>query len=172
MNRHRKKAVVESGGAGWRCPSSIPRLYRAGLGDGERDSNQTTRRTRAVDTIRRMRQIGTIPNEQWMQRLADYLFTLGIRIQAEPAQSGFAVWAIDEDRVTQARDELARFVQNPEDERYKAAEREARRLREQLVAREKERQKNVVDVRSQWRVPRTKPVTFFLISASCVVALV
>jgi GlpG protein len=118
-----------------------------------------------------MRQIGTIPNEEWMQRLADYLFTLGIRIQAEPAPSGFAVWAIDEDRVAQARDELARFVQNPDDERYKSAEREARRLRDQLVAREKERQKNVVDVRSQWRVPRTKPVTLFLIAASCVVAL-
>jgi len=106
-----------------------------------------------------------------MQRLADYLFTLGIRIQAEPAASGFAVWAIDEDRVAQARDELARFVLNPEDERYKAAEREARRLRDQLVAREKERQKNIVDVRSQWRVPRTRPLTFFLIAASCAVAL-
>jgi GlpG protein len=118
-----------------------------------------------------MRQIGTIPNEEWMQRLADYLFTLGIRIQAEPAESGFAVWAIDEDRVAQARDELARFVLNPEDERYKAAEREARRLRDQLVAKEKERQKNIVDVRSQWRVTRTRPVTFFLIAASCIVAL-
>jgi GlpG protein len=118
-----------------------------------------------------MRQIGSIPNEAWMQRLADYLFTLGIRIQAEPADGGFAVWAIDEDRVAQARDELARFVQNPEDERYRAAEREARRLRDDLVAREKERQKNVVDVRRQWRSPRTKPVTLVLIAASCAVAL-
>jgi hypothetical protein len=118
-----------------------------------------------------MRQIGTIPNEEWMQRLADYLFTLGIRIQAEPAESGFAVWAIDEDHVARARDEFARFVQNPDDDRYKSAEREARRLRDELIEKEKERQKNVVDVRSQWRRPRTRPVTFVLIAASCIVAL-
>jgi GlpG protein len=119
-----------------------------------------------------MRQIGSVPSEEWLQRLADYLFTLGIRIQAEPAsEGGFAVWAIDEDRVVQARDELSRFIENPDDERYRAAEREARRLRDDLIAREKARQKNIVDVRSQWRGPRTKPVTFGLIAASCVVAL-
>lgn len=118
-----------------------------------------------------MRQIGTIPNEEWMQRLADHLFTLGIRIQAEPAEKGFAVWAIDEDRVAQAREELARFIQNPDAECYKSAEREARRLRDELVTREKERQKNIVDVRSRWSGPRTRPVTFLLIAACCGIAL-
>jgi GlpG protein len=117
-----------------------------------------------------MRQIGTITNERQLDQLTDFLLTLGIRIQVEPEASGFAVWALDEDRVAQARDELNRFVQNPDDERYAAAAREADRLRDELIQKEKARKKNVVDVRGQWTVPRAKPVTILLVLISCAVA--
>jgi GlpG protein len=117
-----------------------------------------------------MRQIGTIPDEKQMQRLADYLLTQGIRVQAEHGEGGFAVWAIDEDRVSQARDELARFQQNPDDERYVAAAGEARRLRDQMIRTEKERQKNVVDFSRRWSVARGRPVTMLLIVLSCAAA--
>ncbi len=116
-----------------------------------------------------MRQIGTITDEKQMQRLADYLLTLGIRIQVEPGESGFAMWAIDEDRVSQAREELDRFQQNPDDERYAVAAREARRIRDEMIRSEKARQKNVIDVGRQWSVPRSKPLTMLLIVSSCIV---
>lgn len=105
-----------------------------------------------------------------MQRLADYLLTLGIRIQVESGESGFAVWAIDEDRVPQAREELNGFLQNPNDERYQTAQREAQALRNEWIRKEKERKKNVVDVSRQWSVPRGKPVTMLLIVLSCAAA--
>ncbi len=118
-----------------------------------------------------MRQIGTIADEQKVRRLADYLLTLGIRIQVEPGERDFSVWAIDEDQVSAARDELQRFLQNPGDGRYAAAEREARRLRDDLLRKEKERQKNVVDVRRKWASPAGMPLTMLLIAVSCVVAV-
>jgi GlpG protein len=118
-----------------------------------------------------MRQIGTIADEKQVQRLTDYLLTLGIRIQVEPGQSDYSVWAIDEDQVLRARDELQRFIQNPDDERYAAAENEARRLRDELLRKEKERQKNVIDVRRKWSSPTGNPFTILLIAISCVVAI-
>ena len=74
-----------------------------------------------------MRQIGTVTDGRQVQRLIDYLLTQGIRVQVEPGDGDYSVWAIDEDHVARARDELQRFLQNPDDERYAAAEREARR---------------------------------------------
>jgi GlpG protein len=118
-----------------------------------------------------MRQIGTITDERQVQRLADYLLTLGIRIQVEPGERDFSVWAIDEDQVSQARDELQRFLENPGDERYAAAEREARRLRDELIRKEKQRDKNVIDVRRRWSMPRGRPLTILLIVISCLVGI-
>lgn len=116
-----------------------------------------------------MRQIGTVAGEEQLQRLTDYLLTLGIRTHVDRDDGRFSIWALDEDRVPQAREELARFVENSGDERYVAAQREAARLRDDLIQKEKQRRKNVVDVRAQWTRPRTRPVTFFLIAVSCAV---
>src|SRR5258708_2194389 len=117
-----------------------------------------------------MRQIGTLADERQVQRLQDYLLTLGVRVQVDQAEGGFSIWAIDEDRVGQARDELNRFVQNPADERYAAAEREARKLRDELIRKEKDRRRSVVDVRRQWAAPRARPLTFLLIVICCAIA--
>src|SRR5580765_1766146 len=118
-----------------------------------------------------MRQIGTLAGERQVQRLGDYLLTRGIRIQVEQFESEFAIWAIDEDRVAQAREELQQFVQNPDDERYLAAEREAGKLRDELIRKEKERRRSIVDVRRQWARPRIQPLTFLLIVICCAVGL-
>ncbi len=117
-----------------------------------------------------MRQIGTIADDRQMQRLADYLLAQGIKIQAERGESGYMVWAIDEDRVHQAREEIARFQENPEDERYAGAARDARQIRDGAIRAEKTRQKNVVHAGRQWSVPRGKPVTILLIVLSCAAA--
>lgn len=116
-----------------------------------------------------MRQIGTLPDERQARRLADYLFTLGIRLQLESEQAGIAIWALDEDRVSQARDEFQRFIQNPNDERYAASEAQADLLRKELISKERQRQRNVVTVRGQWNMPAAKGLTFVLIVISCAV---
>jgi GlpG protein len=118
-----------------------------------------------------MRQIGTLTDQRQAQRLADYLFTRGIRVEVEPGNGGTVIWAIDEDRVAQAREELAAFLQNPEDEKYASAERAARQLRDDLIRKEKARLRNVVDVRRSWVSPRGRPLTTLLIVISCVVAV-
>jgi GlpG protein len=117
-----------------------------------------------------MRQIGTLSDERQVVRAADYLLTLGIRVQVERGESGFTVWAIDEDRVAQARKEFNHFVQNPQDERYLAAEHEARKLRDDMIRQEKDRRQKIVDVRRQWSAPRVRPLTFLLIVICCAVA--
>jgi GlpG protein len=117
-----------------------------------------------------MRQIGTLADERQVQRLGDYLLTQGVRIQVEQSEGGFAIWAIDEDRVAKAREELNQFIQNPDDERYLAAEREARTLRDELIRKEKNRRRSIVDVRRQWTTPRARPLTFLLIVICCAVA--
>jgi GlpG protein len=119
-----------------------------------------------------MRQIGTLPDEQQVQRASDYLLTLGIRVQVEKSDGGFAIWAIDEDRVAQAREELKTFIQNPNDDRYLAAEREAAKLRGELIRKEMERRGKIVDVRQQWAGSRGRPLTFLLIIACCALALI
>ena len=116
-----------------------------------------------------MRQIGTLADGRQVQRLGDFLLTQGVRIQVEQSEAGFAIWAIDEDRVAQARDELNRFVQDPHDARYLAAEREAARLRDELIRKERARRGTVVDVRRQWGTPRSRPLTFLLIVICCAV---
>ena len=117
-----------------------------------------------------MRQIGTLADERQVQRLGDYLLTQGIRIQVEPSEGRFAIWAIDEDLVAKAREVLQQFSQNPEDERYVAAEREARTLRDELIRKEKDRRRTVVDVSRQWTTPRARPLTFLLIVICCALA--
>jgi GlpG protein len=117
-----------------------------------------------------MRQIGTLADERQVQRLGDYLLTQGVRVQVDQSEGGFAIWAIDEDRVSLAREELNRFVENPNDERYLAAEREAGRIRDELIRKEKARRRSIVDVRRQWASPRIRPLTFLLIVVCCALA--
>jgi GlpG protein len=117
-----------------------------------------------------MRQIGTLSDERQVQCLGDYLLTQGIRIQVEQSEGRFAIWAIDEDLVAKAREELQQFSQNPDDERYVAAEREARTLRDELIRKEMNRRRNVIDVSSKWTAPRARPLTFLLIVICCALA--
>jgi len=119
-----------------------------------------------------MRQIGSLTDERQVQRAGDYFLTLGIHVQVEKSGDGYVIWAIDEDRVAQAREELKQFVQNPDDERYLAAEREAGKLRGELIRKEMERRGKVIDVRQHWTGSRARPLTILLIIVCCAVGLV
>jgi GlpG protein len=119
-----------------------------------------------------MRAIGTVANEQDAQRLGAFLLTLGIASQMDPAHDGYQVWIREEDKVERAKQELARFLQNPADPRYQTAEQLAQQVRQQQTQAEKQYQRNVRDIRSQWGRPSPKscPLTLGLIAACLVVA--
>jgi GlpG protein len=110
-----------------------------------------------------MRQIGILPSEQEAVRLASYLYTLGIRSQIEREPDGVAIWAIDEDRIPLAREEFARFVQNPADERYSAAEATAQRLLRENEQLDQQRRGNHVSMKQRFHQSNFRGLTFVLI---------
>lgn len=118
-----------------------------------------------------MRQIGTIQHETHLQRCLDYLLTRGIRSQPERTADGWAIWVYDEDRVTEARETLDRFLVNPDDPQFVNAGAEAERIRSAAIAREKQLRKQNVDVRSLWTSPgaATRPATILMIALAVIV---
>lgn len=119
-----------------------------------------------------MRQIGSLNSEKQAQRLADFLLTQGIRTQLEPAAGAWAIWVLDEDRVADGRAEFARFSENPEAPVYAESAAAAEKMRSDLIARQKQLRRNVIDVRSQWTRPTAnRPVTWMLMGTSIVVSL-
>lgn len=121
-----------------------------------------------------MRQIGTVAGEQDVKRFADHLLTRGIKTQLEHGEQGWAVWVFDEDRVADARRELAEFQQNPADARYAASTAEADAIRTETIRREARAKSNVVDMKSRWSAPANGNwlVTFLLMAASIGVSYV
>ncbi|GAA4421329.1 rhomboid family intramembrane serine protease [Bremerella cremea] len=95
-----------------------------------------------------MRQIGKLSSENEAARFTDYLLTLGIHSKADPAQQGeWSVWIHEENQVEQARTELEAFRSNPDDARYRKASDEAAGIRKMEQLREKERRKNIHEVK-------------------------
>lgn len=120
-----------------------------------------------------MRQIATIPDERQARKLTDYLLTLHITTRLEQTPAGWELWVCDEDRLTQAKQELEAFTRNPDDSRYEGAVPVAENLRRQEVQEEKKYRKNLIDVRERWGDPSPSnyPLTLSLIVISVVVSL-
>jgi GlpG protein len=121
-----------------------------------------------------MRQLATLPAEDQARAFADYLLTLRIETRLDPEPGGWAVWVCDEDRVAQARAELEQFTRNPSDPRYSRAGREAGALRRQEDQAERAYARRQVAMRDRFddaAAPRFHPLTFLLIAACVVVAL-
>ena len=116
-----------------------------------------------------MRQIGILPDETQAIRLAAYLYTLGIRSQVDPEPNGIAIWAIDEDRISQARDEFAKFIQEPENERYVAAGETALKLQEDAKRVDEMRRRNFIPLNRRFNRTNFKSLTFVLIVICCAV---
>ncbi|MBS0266523.1 MAG: rhomboid family intramembrane serine protease [Planctomycetes bacterium] len=110
-----------------------------------------------------MRQIGTLVDERQAMKLTAYLFTLGIRSQLEEENGEFLIWAHDEDRISQAREEFQQFVQDPGAARYQQAEEQAGRLQATLVQQEMERRKSAPIIRPRPLAPSSRGLTFVLI---------
>jgi GlpG protein len=120
-----------------------------------------------------MRQIATLPEGDAARALSDYLRTLQIDTRLERQAEGWAVWVCDEDRVPQARQELAEFERNPSDPRYARAARQAQALRLQERRTEEEYQRRQSRMHKRMADPATRPApwTFALVVVCGAVAL-
>jgi GlpG protein len=117
-----------------------------------------------------MRQIGKVASAADLERLTDYLFTLGITTQSEPEGSEYVVWAHEEDRIDEARATLDEFRRDPRNPRFEQAAAEARKLRREQDRRERTTQRRTVDLGRQWNArPATPQVTLALIAISVAV---
>lgn len=121
-----------------------------------------------------MRKIGSLPQERDAQRFAAYLVTQGIDSHAEEDADSWAIWVRDESRLDEARHALEVFHENPADPRYKGAEEKAESIRREAARKRQEAQKNVVEMRGQWKVQTAQygPLTATLIGLSILVTLI
>jgi GlpG protein len=120
-----------------------------------------------------MRQAGTLPPDADAERFADYLLTLGIKTRIDAGNNGRIVWIKDEQDLERGRHELAEFLANRADPKYRMAQDGARAIRQDLEAKEKQYRKNLMDVRRGWAQPITgrAPITMTLMGLSIAVAL-
>jgi len=100
-----------------------------------------------------MRQIATIESVDHAERFQDFLIARGIKCSLEDGDDGCTLWIVDEDRVAEARAELVRFRQQPDDPRYANARAEANAVLQAEAAKRKAARRNVVNVSDRWRQP-------------------
>lgn len=117
-----------------------------------------------------MRLAGKIADQHDAATAVDYLLTLGISAKAETADGAWQIWILDEDRVVEGKQVLAEFAANPRDEKYRAAAKEADRLRRAEIDRAIAAKKNVVRLGNSVGAYRgRRPVTMMLLAACAVV---
>ena len=98
-----------------------------------------------------MRRVGAITDLGLAKRFADFLLTRGIVARIDKESEGCGVWIHDEQYVEQSRAELRQFLVDPRSIDYQDVEREAEEIRKEAVRRQKQREANLVDVRSRWQ---------------------
>jgi GlpG protein len=120
-----------------------------------------------------MRQAGTLPSQQDAQRFSDYLLSIGISSRVEhTADDSWAIWIHDENQIPLSKQKLDEYLLEPNDERYRTAERVARQAKREAAEKRRKAQKNFIDMRDQWASPwRRRPVTMALIVISVLVYL-
>ena len=113
-----------------------------------------------------MRQAGVISDKVRADQFADYLLTRGISTRLDQTSEGWIVWVLDEQFVEQSREELQEFLADPDAPQYQSVTKEATEIRNERLKREKQYQKNVVDVRRKWQSPlrRNVPVTMTILA--------
>ena len=94
-----------------------------------------------------------LSSESHAGRFVDFLTTQGIIAQAEEEQGSWSIWVRDENQVDSARQELEQFERSPEATRYRDVQRQAANLRQRQFKKQRETQKNLVEMRQHWNRP-------------------
>ncbi len=118
-----------------------------------------------------MRQIGKLPPDLAPEPFHDHLLTLDVKSRIDPGPDGQPIWVYDEDKVQQARDELALYLADPQNPRYQTAQSIAQTVRDRERSLDKAYRKNYREVTDLWAAPRLyqRPLTMALIAISIVV---
>lgn len=118
-----------------------------------------------------MRQIGTLPRDLDPRAFADYLLSLGVKSRIDDHPEGWHVWIYNEDHVPKAREELAGYVRQPNDPRYRASAQAAEAIRRDEKQREKTFRKNYRDSSDVWGDPtfRKRPLSTLLLVACAII---
>jgi GlpG protein len=93
-----------------------------------------------------LRQIGTLPGTADPQTFGDHLLSLGITSRAVRSPDGWAIWVHNEDEFTRAKEELARYQDDPDAPRFHAAGERAEEVRRESARRDRAYRKNVRDL--------------------------
>lgn len=120
-----------------------------------------------------MRMLTVLPDEQQARRFGAYLLVRGMPNQVEQGGEGWAVWVENDDHLAPAGEALAAFRAAPDAEQFRAAAREADAVRDQQEQVQRRARHRQVDVRTAWSAAagRSAPLTYALIGACVVVAL-
>ena len=108
-----------------------------------------------------MRQLGTLPKELDPKVFADYLLTLGMKTRVDERPDGWSFWIYNEDHLKRAQEELAGYVESPNDPRYKSAVDSAKTIRREEQQLDQKFRKNFREAADIWGYPslRRRPVT-------------
>jgi GlpG protein len=122
-----------------------------------------------------MRQAGIIKDEREAQRFAAWLVAQRIEAHAEREDAGWAIWVRDEDQIQRAREALQQFQANPQDPKYKDAQRTAEQVLREQDEERKRAKGNVVEMRGRWgtgnAVVRRCPLVLAIIGVCILVYL-
>jgi len=115
-----------------------------------------------------MRQIGSFPDDR-VQHFVDYLVANGMPAETSRGSDGtYEVWIIEEDHLAEASRQFTEFSADPQDDKYRQAATQARKVREQLRQRAQQFQKNIVRVNQ--RTGLRKPPLCLAILIICIVS--
>ena len=121
-----------------------------------------------------MRQVGSLPNEHDATQFAAYLVAVGIDAHAEQDHAAWTVWVRDENSITKAKELFDEYRQQPDNDRYRTARRDAESLLRQKAERRSSAEKNVISMKGRWNQTTTRraPLTMTMIGLSVIVTLV
>ena len=107
------------------------------------------------------------------EQFAAYLVSQGIACSVDATEAGHVIWVQDEDRVAQAKEELAEFRTDPNHERYRNATRKAAAVVEVRIKQAIATRKRTIDLRDRWTKPTIAqgPATFGLMVLMIAVAI-
>jgi len=92
-----------------------------------------------------MRLIGELENSRLGETFAAYLVTIGIPTKCDDSGDGpCEIWAVEEDQLPQAKEELATFLANPKAAKYAQAIPTANKINQQARDKQKRIQKKIV----------------------------
>jgi GlpG protein len=117
-----------------------------------------------------MRQIGSLSNVEQADLLADFLLSQGIKCHLDQTDSGYVLWALDDDQLAAAKAHFQTFTTNPSDPRFVEGARAARSIRQEELARKRQFRKNVIDLRPAWSLSQASgpAVVTNILLATCI----